>query len=306
MSLPRAIIPGRRYLITRRCSERRFLMRPDRETNNAFVYCMALAARKSHVSIVCVGTTSNHYHAVVVDQHGRLPEFLEHFHKLFAKHQNCLRGRWEAFWASEPTSIVELPNAEDVLAKMAYAIANPCSSHLVEHVHLWPGVESFSAIDQNLPLVASKPARFFDPDNDDLPDVIQLHFRRAPGFERLRHDKYAELVRGQVAQAEAKAAAERLDKGIKLLGRKTVLAQRWGDRPHTHEPRRELSPRVACRNKWARIEALQRNKIFLDRYRGARADHLAGRHALFPHGTWWLCRYAGLECVVPDATAPPT
>jgi len=102
MSLPRAIVPGRRYLITRRCSERRFLMRPDRETNNAFVYCLALATRKSHVSIVCVGTTSNHYHAVVVDGCGRLPELLEHFHKLFAKHQNCLRGRWEAFWAASP------------------------------------------------------------------------------------------------------------------------------------------------------------------------------------------------------------
>jgi len=46
MSLPRAIVPGRRYMITRRCSERRFFMRPDRETNNAFVYCLALAARE--------------------------------------------------------------------------------------------------------------------------------------------------------------------------------------------------------------------------------------------------------------------
>ena len=45
MSLPRAIVPGRRYMITRRCSERRFFMRPDRETNNAFIYCLALAAR---------------------------------------------------------------------------------------------------------------------------------------------------------------------------------------------------------------------------------------------------------------------
>jgi putative transposase len=107
MSLPRAIIPGRRYLVTRRCSERRFLMRPDRETNNAFVYCMAMAARKSQVSIVCVGTTSNHYHAVVVDNQGRLPELLDHSLKLFAKHQNCLRGRWEAFWATEQTSVVE-------------------------------------------------------------------------------------------------------------------------------------------------------------------------------------------------------
>src|SRR5512142_2142414 len=132
MSLPRAVIPGRRYLVTRRCSERRFLLRPDRETNNAFVYCMALAARKSRVSIVCVGTTSNHYHAVVLDNQGRLPEFLEQFHKLVAKHQNCLRGRWEAFWASEPTSIVQLVNPEDVLAKTAYAIANPAAAHLVD------------------------------------------------------------------------------------------------------------------------------------------------------------------------------
>jgi len=53
--------PGRRYMITRRCSERRFFMRPDRETNNAFIYCLALAARKASISIVCVGTLSNHY-----------------------------------------------------------------------------------------------------------------------------------------------------------------------------------------------------------------------------------------------------
>jgi putative transposase len=93
-------------MITRRCSERRFFMRPDRETNNAFIYCLALAARKASISIVCTGTMSNHYHAVLVDNCGRLPQFLEHFHKLYAKHQNVLRGRWEAFWASEQTSVV--------------------------------------------------------------------------------------------------------------------------------------------------------------------------------------------------------
>jgi hypothetical protein len=39
MSLPRAIRSGRCYLITRRCSERRFFLRPDHATNNAFVAC---------------------------------------------------------------------------------------------------------------------------------------------------------------------------------------------------------------------------------------------------------------------------
>jgi putative transposase len=306
MSLPRAIVAGRRYLITRRCSERRFLMRPCPETNNAFLYCMALAARRSEVSIVAVGTTSNHYHAVVVDNHARLPQFLEHFHKLFAKHQNTLRGRWEAFWATEPTSIVELPSPEDVLAKMAYAIANPVSSHLVDKVHHWPGVESLAAIERDLPLVAKKPSRFFDPDNGHLPDVVQLCLRRAPGFERLSHAEYAKLVREQVAQAEARAATERREKGIQLVGRRGVLRQHWSHHPNTREPRRGLSPRVACRNKWARIEALQRNRAFLDHYRAARADHLAGQEALFPPGTWWLCRFAGLRCAELGSTAPPS
>jgi hypothetical protein len=281
-------------------------MRPDRETSNAFIYCLALATRKSDVGIVCVGTTSNHYHAVVVDDKAQLPVFLEHFHKFFAKHQNCLRGRWEAFWATEQTSVVELPNAEDVLAKMVYAIANPCSSHLVEKVHHWPGVESLTAIEQNLPLVASKPVRFFDHDNLELPDVVQLHLRRAPGFEQLSHQDYAKLVREKVDYAVAKAADARREKGIKLVGRKDVLRQQWRHSPSNREPRRGLSPRVACRNKWARIEALQRNRAFVDDYRGARDDQLAGRQAIFPPGTWWLCRYAGLTAAELGATAPPS
>jgi hypothetical protein len=305
MSLPRAIIAGRRYMITRRCSERRFFMRPDRETNNAFIYCLALAARKTGVSVVCTGTMSNHYHAVVVDNFGRLPQFLEQFHKLYAKHQNALRRRWEAFWASEQTSVVELVQPKDVLEKVVYAITNPVTGHLVERVHHWPGVESLTAIDYNLPLTASKPVRFFDPENGDLPDVIDLHFRRAPGFEHLDHAEYSKLLRDRVAETEEKAAAERREKGIKLLGRRGVLRQHWNAHPGTREPRRKLSPRVACKNTWARVEALQRNQVFIDRYREARADHLAGREAIFPAGTWWLHRFGGVKCAELGATAPP-
>ena len=306
MSLPRAIVPGRRYMITRRCSERRFFIRPDRETNNAFIYCLALAARKASISIVCAGTMSNHYHAVVVDSLGQLPQFLEHFHKLYAKHQNALRGRWEAFWASEQTSVVELVQPNDVLEKMVYAITNPVTGHLVERVHHWPGVESLTAIDRNLPLTASKPIRFFDSKNGDLPNAIDLHFQRAPGLENLSHVEYSKLLRDKVAEAEKKAAAERREKGIKLLGRRAVLRQHWNAGPGTREPRRGLSPRVACKNTWARVEALQRNQAFIDRYREARADHLAGRQAVFPAGTWWLHRFAGVKCAELDATAPPS
>jgi hypothetical protein len=74
-----------------------------------------------------------------------------------------------------------------------------------------------TAIDHNVPLTASKPVRFFDPENDNLPDAIDLHFRRAPGFEHLSHVEYSKLLRDKVAEAEEKAAAERREKGIKLL-----------------------------------------------------------------------------------------
>jgi hypothetical protein len=51
MTLPRQVVPGRDYMITRRCSERRFFPRPDEETNNAFIYCLALAARRAKVEV---------------------------------------------------------------------------------------------------------------------------------------------------------------------------------------------------------------------------------------------------------------
>jgi hypothetical protein len=44
MSLPRQVLPGEFYLITRRCQQRQFLLRPDTATNNAFTYCLIEAA----------------------------------------------------------------------------------------------------------------------------------------------------------------------------------------------------------------------------------------------------------------------
>src|SRR6188474_1727585 len=145
MSLPRAVVPGRTYLITRRCSERRFFLRPDHETNNAFIYCLAVAAQKYRIKVLFTTVMSNHHHTGVIDVDGTLPDFLAHFHKLVAKHQNALRGRWEAMWTAEQTSVVELVRPEDVFEKMIYALVNPVADHLVEQVHHWPGVNSLAA-----------------------------------------------------------------------------------------------------------------------------------------------------------------
>src|SRR5262245_14357661 len=108
-------------MITRRCTQRQFLLRPDPETNNAFLYCLAYAAERCGIDVLFTIANSNHHHTGIRDPGGNYPAFLERFHKLLAKCQNALRGRWENFWASEATSVVRLVEPTDVLDKLIYA-----------------------------------------------------------------------------------------------------------------------------------------------------------------------------------------
>jgi putative transposase len=148
-------------MITRRCTQRQFLLRPDRETNNAFIYCLGLAAQRCGIRVLFTVAMSNHHHTGIYDPDGNYPAFIEHFHKLFAKCQNALRGRWENFWSSEQTSVVRLVDPNDVLAKMTYALTNPVKDRLGEKAHHWPGVTSLGALFHDRPLIASRPKHFF-------------------------------------------------------------------------------------------------------------------------------------------------
>jgi putative transposase len=293
MSLPRRIVPGRVYMVTRRCTQRQFLLRPDTETTNAFLYCLGLAVQRTGMQVIGFIAQANHHHTIVVDVHGRMPEFLEGFHKLLAKHQNALRGRWENFWASEATSVVELLEPDDVLAKLTYALCNPVKDHLVERADQWPGASSLHANLGSRTLNARRPTRFFRKDGD-LPEVVTVQCVRPSGFGQLSHDQWHALLGERIAAVERAAAAERQSNGRRVMGRRQVLRQRPTDRPASHEPRRQPSPRLASLNKWARIEAIQRSKAFLAAYRVARNLWRAGLAAIFPPGTYWLRLHGGV------------
>ncbi len=159
-------------MITRRCTQRQFLMRPDRDTNNAFIYCLAFAAQRCNVRVLFTVAMSNHHHTGIEDTGGNYPAFLELFHKLFAKCQNALRGRWENFWSSEQTSVVRLVDANDVKNKMVYALSNPVKDGLVEKAHHWPGATSLSALTHGTSLSASRPKHFF---RDEGADAAGCH-----------------------------------------------------------------------------------------------------------------------------------
>src|SRR5215467_2975956 len=98
MSIAREVLPGRTYMITRRCTQRQFLMRPDRETTNAFVYCLAVAAQRYRVRVLFTLAMSNHHHPGTEAPEGNSPASLEFFNKLCAKCQTALRGGGKNFW----------------------------------------------------------------------------------------------------------------------------------------------------------------------------------------------------------------
>ena len=76
MSKPRRVLPGSTYLITRRCLGRQFLLRPSRDVNQVFLFCLAHSARMCGIEVHAFCVLSNHYHLVVTDPLARLPEFM--------------------------------------------------------------------------------------------------------------------------------------------------------------------------------------------------------------------------------------
>jgi hypothetical protein len=232
---------------------------------------------------------SNHHHTVIYDRAGRYPEFAEHFHKMFARSQNALRGRWENFWSSEQMCVVRLVGREDVMNKLVYTATNPVQDHLVERVHHWPGVNGLPALLARRPLRATRPWHFFRPDKP-MPEVVEMQLKIPPELGP-EAEVLAEL-RDRVRAVEAACAAERQRTGRRVCGRRAVLAQSWRSHPASREPRRNLRPRIAARSKWARIEALLRNRAFIAAYTCAREAWRAGGEVMFPAGTYWLRRFA--------------
>ena len=293
MTAPRQILEGTTYLVTRRCSERRFLLRPSKATTRTFAYILAVAAKRYGIRLHAWCVLSNHYHLVLTDPRANLPAFSQYLDSLVARAINASHGRWENFWAPNSYSAVVLETPQDVIAKTAYVLANPVAAGLVEHGREWPGLWSAPDLIGGAPVSVERPKVFFRP-NGPMPLVTPLRLHRPAGFASATEfdTRLAEALGALEAQAAERLAAE----GRSFLGADWVQAQKPTGRPAPGEPRRTLKPRLACRDKGKRIEALARLGEFARAYRAALAGWRRGiRYTLFPPGTYQL-RLAHCVC----------
>lgn len=301
VTAPRQILPGTTYLVSRRCAQREFLLRPSEMTNSIFLYVLAVAAQRHGIAVHAWCVLSNHYHLVVTDPDARLPAFLQYLNGLVARALNAWQGRWEAFWAPTVNSAVELVTADDIVDKAAYVLANPAAAGLVMHGATWLGLWSNPEDFGRGPFRVQRPAFFFREDGD-MPAEVDLELTAPPRFDSV--DAFRERVKDALKAREEEARSRRratapptaAEHGPQPAGALVGAS----DRPSTRAPRRKLSPRVAARDAWRRIEVLCRIKEFRTAYRAAREKFVSGtRDVVFPPGTYWLRVTQGVPCLAP-------
>jgi len=297
MSRPRQVFPGAFYLLTRRCTQRQFLLRPDKITNNIFVYCLVEAARRYDIDILLPMAEANHHHTVIFDRHGNAPQFVEHFHKMVARCMNARWGRLENLWASNALCLTRLVTREAVIKELVYSASNPVKDHLVDKAIEWPGVNGFRYWIKRKPLTAVRPSHFFRHDGE-MPKKVELRLTIPP--ELGEAGAVIAEVKAGVAAVEKDVRAARLKSGKRVLGRKRVQKQSWRDSPKSIETRGQLRPRFAGSGP-ARLAALLEYRQFLVDYATARKRWLERLPVIFPPGTYWLARRAA----VPVVLTPP-
>jgi REP-associated tyrosine transposase len=85
--------------------------------------------------------------------------------------------------------------------------------------------------------------------------------------------------------------------GKHFLGVHGVLNQDINDQPWTAAPYREMSPQIAAKNKWRRMEMITELKVFQAKYKKAMMKlKLGEKDVVFPAGTYFMRRFYGVKC----------
>ncbi len=286
-------------MLTRRARGRTFLLRPSKRTNQIVAYIVAVVAARRNIQLHALVVMSNHWHVCLTDPDGAIVKFQQDCHQFIARAINAHHGEFESLWSSGSPSRVECEAPDDLVGRIAYTMANPVEAGLVRHGHSWPGLRRAWP---TRPLLVAKPPRFFrgEDEGGNWPAQAVLELVRPPGYDELSDEELAGLINAAIAQREQHFRNQHDTECRPFLGRRRILEQSRHARPHTREPRFAISPRVACRNKWWRIERLQANKRWLGGYRSALAAWSAGnRDAEFPAGTYLMRVRHRVRCARP-------
>ena len=287
MSAPRPVRPNTTYLLTRRTTQRQFLLTPCAVVNEVMLYLLAVMAERYTIDVHAFVCMSSHIHLHCTDVKGRLPFFMAQFLSLSARSLNAFHGRFENFWSNERYSRVELPGDVEQLEKLVYVLTNPVSAGLVEKHEDWPGAVTRPLLDGAYEIEVRRPDHFFDEDSETMPASARLRVTPPPMLRGEKPRVLGKRLFDLVKASEKYTRDEMQREGRNFVGRKNVLRQSPRRSAQSREERFKTNPTLASRDKWVRIELLQRNLDWLKEYREAYSRYRRGdRDVIFPFGSF--------------------
>ena len=301
MTQPRRHIAGQVAMLTRRCSERRYFLRPDDYINDVIPFEVGKAATRHGQHVYAVMAMSNHVHFAVGDTTGDRSDFMKDTMSQIARARNCDLDRTGHFWEAGSYGDTVLLDRNAIERKLLYTWLNPVQAGLVERAEDWPG---FKILPRHWgkKIRIEKPGKFYGRKN---PDVVEFVPRRPPGFDDMSLEEVRDHFERLLAIAEEEIASIREELGLCVSGKKAVQQTKTSQRPKTKEPRRRLNPRFATTDAKLMTSAKSTYRTFLDRYETRRQRWVRGTKGVtFPCGTVALKKKAPIKCAAPGDDEP--
>ena len=296
MSQPRKIYPGQTVQLTRRTLRRTFLLRPDAQLNQIVSYLVAFFAKKFGMEIGAIQVLSDHYHIVLTDVLGQLPDFTRELNRILAL---CIKGlrKWEGpVWEPDAVGMVELLTAEAEAEAMVYTWLNAVRAGLVADPRHWPGVTTLLDDVDGLRMTFTRPDVYLDASSGRWPETVELGVTMPPKLAALGQEEARRLLRAELERQLAEAQRQMREQGRKPVGPERCQGVSPYQRATTWEPLRSLNPVLAAGRGLRRAlrEGIRALRAFRLAYREAlRRWQQGDRNVLFPYGTWWMVRHHG-------------
>jgi len=263
------------------------------ELTNFIGYCLAHAAARYEIRIHASVWMSNHHHTDVTDPNGDLVPFKQLLHSMIARGRNARIGRNDTFWSGDDPSDTRRSTDDESMGDLVYTLTNPVKDGLVKWGRLWPGFTT-AGWRFGETRTFKRPDWFFDEDGD-MPKEVSLTLVRPPIFPELDDDELYEKLMVETRARELQFQQEFREKGRRFMGLRELARQRqWNRVPKSFEERFTITPKYAGSSKWLVLAQLQRDREWEREYAAARELLWAGKPAVFPVGTYWLRRFAGV------------
>lgn len=262
-------------------------------------YCLAHAAKLHGVVVHAACLMSTHSHEVITDVRGEYPRFLQTLHRNLALCTKALRGWPEEVFNKQSSGAHALLTPDAIIESIAYLIVNPVDAGAVRYAKDWPGAHTLPQHIGTRVIRVKRPKHYFDPNNPEWPDHLELHLEMPASLEldygpELARNRIAERVRHKQHQAWNKLKRS----GIPFIGPKRLLKLPHTKRAKSYETFGSRNPQFAASGDRATATtAVRRLREFKAQYARALQAWTAGdRTAYFPQGTWWMRVCHGARC----------